>query len=182
MGDFLELLSNFTLQSATRIYDLRDETRNHFFVAINEMAAKEKQTICAILLTYASQDSFFSIQIDWKTQRQDGNFLTGKEQNACGKREIYDSGFAPAGTCFCFLVEHPLGRAQTGCGWRGHVGGGNSDYADPVLCSTQCIDRKYDPRIQPNAWLGNLYFARCIDRDGFVANPAPDRKTSATFA
>src|SRR5688572_16334248 len=129
---------------------------------------------------YASQNSRLGVP-QWQSQRQDGHFLSLEGQSTSRKGEVCAHD-APAATCLCFLVEQPLPRAQTGCGRRGDGGGGDSLCADPVLGTAQRTYRKHVGRPPLGAWLGHVYPAGSANRDGHVADPAPDRKTATAFA
>jgi hypothetical protein len=58
--------------------------------------------------TYASQDSFFDIQINGKAQRQGGHFISGEEQIAFSKSQAGPSGCTATDTCFRGLVGESL--------------------------------------------------------------------------
>jgi hypothetical protein len=83
---------------------VRDEFPFHqpgMRLSASRRAAKEKQTICAILLNNATQDPFFFTKIERKTGGQSCDRFAGTREgkiHACPEEEISASRFAATRT------------------------------------------------------------------------------------
>jgi len=161
---------------------LRPCSKQSPFKRITPLDAIALQRTFAMTYTYASQNSFFNVQINWKAERQDGHVIPGEEQSAFGKSQGYPSGRTATRTSFHRLVGQSLCGAQTGCCRRGDVCRVNPHAAYPGLRPAEYRNPRHVEHAELDIWLGNLHPACCPDLVGDVANPAPHRKTPAAFA